>query len=83
MGKAIKGVSSSIRDHVSSTGRSASVEDFCILNNAGTELDLLVHESLLILRNRPTLKSTKFFNTLVPFFNAHRLCLSSLLVFPY
>ena len=52
--KAIKGVSSSIRDHVSSTGHSASVEEFCILDSACTELDLLMHESLLILRDRPT-----------------------------
>ena len=40
---------------VSSTGHSASVKDFCIFDNAGTELDLLIHESLLILRDRPTL----------------------------
>ena len=32
-GKTIKGVSSSIRDQVNSTGHSASVEDFCILDN--------------------------------------------------
>ena len=50
----MKGLSSTIRDHVSSTGHIASVEDFCILDNAGTELDLLVQDSLLILRDRPT-----------------------------
>ena len=54
-GKAFKGSLSSIRDHVSSTGHSASVGEFCILDNAGTELDLLIHEGLLILRDRPTL----------------------------
>ena len=38
-----------------SIDHSESVEDFCTLDNAGTELDLLIHESLLILRDRPTL----------------------------
>ena len=63
-GKIIKGSLSSIRDHVGSTGHSTSVEDFCTLDNAGAELDLLIHESSLILRDRPTV-------------NQHRSCLSS------
>ena len=54
-GNNIKGVSSSIRDHINYTGHSASIEDFCILDKLGNELDLLIHESLLILRDRPTL----------------------------
>ena len=54
-GKTIKGVPSSTRDHVNSTGHSASVEDFCNLHNISNELDLLIHESLLILRDHPTL----------------------------
>ena len=49
----LKAFSSSIRDHVSSTGHSASVEDFCILDNLRNELDLLIHEGLLILRDVP------------------------------
>ena len=53
-GKTIKGVLSSIRDHVHSTGHSASVEDFYILDNVRNELDLLTHESLLIFRDHPT-----------------------------
>ena len=31
------------------------VNDFCIINTASNELDLLIHESLLILRDRPML----------------------------
>ena len=54
-GKSIKGAPSSIRDHIVSTGHSASINDFCIINTASNELDLLIHESLLILRDRPTL----------------------------
>ena len=53
--KTIKGLSSSITDHVSGTGNSASVEDFCTLDNTSIGLDLLIHESLLILRDRPIL----------------------------
>ena len=30
-------------------------EDFCILDNASNELDLLIHKSLLILKDRPIL----------------------------
>ena len=54
-GKSIKGAPSSIRDHIVNTGHSASINDFCIINTASNELDLLIHESLLILRDRPTL----------------------------
>ena len=46
---------SSIRDHIVNTDHSASINDFCIINTASNELDLLIHESLLILRDRPTL----------------------------
>ena len=42
------------RDYISSTGHSAAVEHFCILDNASTELDLFIHESFFILRYRPT-----------------------------
>ena len=54
-GKNIKGVSSSIRDHIKDTGHNASIDDFCIIDNTSNEFDLLIHESLLILRDRPTL----------------------------
>ena len=54
-GNSIKGISSPIRDHINDTGHSASIEDFCILDKVGNELDLLIHESLLMLRDRPTL----------------------------
>ena len=54
-GKSIKGAPSSIRDHIVSMGHSASINDFCIINTASNELDLRIHESLLILRDRPTL----------------------------
>ena len=36
-------------------GHSASVEDFCILDKVGNELDVLIRESLLILRDHPML----------------------------
>ena len=56
-GKSIKGVSSSIRDHINDTGHNASLDDFCVIDNTSNELDLLIHESLLILRDRPTLNN--------------------------
>ena len=52
-GKSIKGVSSSIRDHINDTGHNASLDDFCVIDNTSNELDLLIHESLLILK-RPS-----------------------------
>ena len=54
-GKSMKGVSSPTRDHINDTGHNASIDDFCIIDNACNEFDLLIHESLLILRDRPTL----------------------------
>ena len=54
-GISIKGASSSIRDHINETGHAASFDDFCILDKANNNFDLLIHESLLILRDRPTL----------------------------
>ena len=53
-GKSIKGVSSSIRDQSNEMGHSASFDDFRIIDQAKDELDLLIHESLLMLRDRPT-----------------------------
>ena len=54
-GISIKGASSSIRDHINETGHAASFDDFCILDKANNNFYLLIHESLLILRDRPTL----------------------------
>ena len=54
-GKSIKGVPSSIKDHVNSTGHAASFEDFDISDKSNNNFDLLIHESLLILRDRPAL----------------------------
>ena len=54
-GISIKSASSSIRDHINETGHAASFDDFCILDKANNNFDLLIHESLLILRDRPTL----------------------------
>ena len=34
---------------------SASLGNFCFIDRTNNELDLLIHESLLILRDRPTL----------------------------
>ena len=56
-GISIKGASSSIGgDHIKETGHAASFDAFCILDKANNNFDLLIHESLLILRDRPTLK---------------------------
>ena len=54
-GKTIKCVSSSIRDHVKGTGNTTLFEDICVLNNVNNELYLLIHKSLFILRDLPTL----------------------------
>ena len=56
-GLKIKGSSSAIRDHINQSGHAASVNDFSILDRANNEFDLLIHESLLILRDRPELNS--------------------------
>ena len=45
----------SIRSHIKDTGHIASIDNFCILDNVCNELDLLIQENLLILRDRPTL----------------------------
>ena len=40
-----------------SLGHAASLEDFSVLDRANNDFDLLIHESLLILRDRPSLNS--------------------------
>ena len=54
-GISIKGASSPIKDHIKETGHAASFDDFCILDKVKNNFDLQIHESLLILRDRPTL----------------------------
>ena len=54
-GSSVKGASSAIRDHIKDTGHSSSLDNFCIIDRTNNELDLLIHESLLIPRHRPTL----------------------------
>ena len=56
-GQKIKGSPSAIWDHINKSGHAASVEDFSVLDRANNDFDLLTHESLLILRDRPSLNS--------------------------
>ena len=53
-GGSVKDTSSASRDHIKDTGHSASLDNFCIIDRTNNELDLLLHGSLLILRDRPT-----------------------------
>ena len=55
IGNSIKGVSLSIRDHINDTRHSASIDNVCILDKFGNKLNLLIHEILHILRDRPAL----------------------------
>ena len=57
-GRKIKASPSAIGDHISQSGHAASFKDFSILDRANNEFQLLIHESLLILRDRPDLKGT-------------------------
>ena len=54
-GNSVKGASPAIRDHIKDTGHSGSLDNFCIIDRTNNELDFLVNESLLILRDRTTL----------------------------
>ena len=56
-GQKIKVSSSAIWDHINPSGHAASLEDFLVLDRANNDFDLLIHESLLILRDRPSLNS--------------------------
>ncbi len=53
----IKVTASAIWDHLNESGHTASLDDFSILDRANNDFDLLIHESLLILRDRPSLNS--------------------------
>ena len=48
---------SAIGDHISKSGHDASLENFEIISRTDNSFDLLIHESLLILRDRPMLNS--------------------------
>ena len=56
-GNSVKDASSACRDHIEDTGHNAFLENFCIIDRTNNELDLLIHESLLILRDCPKLNS--------------------------
>ena len=49
--------SSSIGDHIKQSGHEGTLEDFSIISKTSMTFDLLIHESLLIQRDRPTLNS--------------------------
>ena len=48
---------SSIGDHIGSTGHNATMEDFKIIAKSDNAFDLLIYESLLIQKDRPSLNS--------------------------
>ena len=56
-GQKIKSNCSAIGDHISKFGHNGSLEDFDILSKTENSFDLLIHESLLILRDHPSLNS--------------------------
>ena len=56
-GQKIKVSPSAIGDHINQSGHAVSLEDFLVLDRANNDFDLLFHESLLILRDRPSLNS--------------------------
>ena len=76
-GKGNKGVSSPIRDHINDMGHNASFDNFCNIDKANNELDLHIHESLLILWDRPTLNlqnsSIPLFSFNILRFNSHAI----------
>ena len=49
----VNGASSAISDHNKDTGHSASLDNCCIIDRSNNELDLLIYESLVILRYYP------------------------------
>lgn len=62
-GISIKGVLSSIKGNINSMGHPASLENCGILDKANNNFTLLIHESLLILRDLPALN---FQNSTLP-----------------
>ena len=56
-GSSVNNNSSAIYNHSSTTGHPVSPEDFSIISSTNNNSDLLIHESLLILRDHPSLNS--------------------------
>ena len=56
-GQPIKTSPSAISEHIKQTGHCANLENFTILEKAKNEYDLLIFESLLILRDRQSLSA--------------------------
>ena len=56
-GQIIKVSPSAIWDHINKSGQATLVEDLSVLDRANNDIDLLIHEILLILRDRPSLNS--------------------------
>ena len=56
-GQKIKSSPSAVGGHISKSGHDASLENFEIISRTDNSFDLLIHESLLILRDRPSLNS--------------------------
>ena len=48
---------SSIKEHICQTAHTASFDHFSILSKSDNSFDLLIHERVLIQRDRPSLKS--------------------------
>ena len=49
------------------SGHVVSFDDFCILDKVNNNFDLLIHESLLILRDPPDTQSRELFYTVASF----------------
>ena len=77
-GKGNKGVSSPIRDHINDTGHNASFHNFCNIDKANNELDSYIHESLLILWDRPTLNLQ---NSSIPLLSSNTMRFNSHAIF--
>ena len=56
-GQKIKSSPSAVGDHISKSGHDTSLENVEIISRTDNSFDLLIHESLLILRDRPSLNS--------------------------
>ena len=56
-GRKIKASTSAIGDHISQSGYAASFKDFSVLDRVNNEFEILIHKSLLFLRDLPDLNS--------------------------
>ena len=56
-GQKFKVSPSAIWDHINKSAHAASVEDFSVLDRANNNFDLLIHGTLLILHDCPSLNS--------------------------